>query len=128
MVGGAPIWREANKSPPYKDTLLQNVTQSFGLGRILWNDLENGKWTEIWNVMCRKTPQGRLSQKIVMTELATYNLDLVVVQAVRWDKGGDQPADDYTFLYEKGECLSSFRNRILRIYGNHISNYEDRIH
>jgi hypothetical protein len=29
------------------------------------------------------------------------NLDLVAVQEVRWVEGGNQPADDYTFFYEK---------------------------
>jgi hypothetical protein len=31
-----------------------------------------------------------------------YNLDLVGVREVRWDGGGTGPADEYTFLYAKG--------------------------
>jgi hypothetical protein len=32
-------------------------------------------------------------------ELAIYELDLVGVQAVRWDKGGAVRAGDYNFFY-----------------------------
>jgi hypothetical protein len=35
----------------------------------------------------------------VASELAKYNLDLMAAQEIRWDKGGSQAADDYTFLY-----------------------------
>jgi hypothetical protein len=28
-----------------------------------------------------------------------YKLDLVGVQEIKWDKGGTEPADDYTFIY-----------------------------
>jgi exonuclease III len=38
----------------------------------------------------------------VAKELATYKLDLVDVQEVRWDKGGTVRAGDYNFLYGKG--------------------------
>jgi hypothetical protein len=34
------------------------------------------------------------SLKIVASELATYKLDLVAVQQVRWKKGGSEPNDD----------------------------------
>jgi hypothetical protein len=34
-------------------------------------------------------------------ELARYKLDLVVVQEVRWDKGGTVSAGDYKFSMEK---------------------------
>jgi hypothetical protein len=34
-------------------------------------------------------------------ELARYNLDLVGVQKVRWDKGGAVRAGDYNFFYGK---------------------------
>jgi exonuclease III len=35
----------------------------------------------------------------VARELASYKLDLVGVQEVRWDKGGRVRAGDYTFFY-----------------------------
>jgi hypothetical protein len=35
-------------------------------------------------------------------ELASYKLDLVGVQEVRWDGGGTEPAGEYTFFYGKG--------------------------
>jgi hypothetical protein len=28
-----------------RTAMLRNITQGLGLGRILWNDLSNGKWT-----------------------------------------------------------------------------------
>jgi exonuclease III len=39
------------------------------------------------------------SLKTVAKELGKYKLDLVVVQEVRWDKGGTERAEDYTFFY-----------------------------
>jgi hypothetical protein len=38
------------------------------------------------------------SLKTVSSELGKCQLDLVAVQEVRWDEGGNQPADDYTFF------------------------------
>jgi hypothetical protein len=38
----------------------------------------------------------------VAKELASYKLDLVGVQKVRWDKGGTVTAGDYNFFYGKG--------------------------
>jgi hypothetical protein len=35
-------------------------------------------------------------------ELTKYNLDLMAVQEVRWEKGGSEPLDYYTFLCETG--------------------------
>jgi hypothetical protein len=37
--------------------------------------------------------------KTVARELGKYKLDLVGIQEVRWDKGGTERAEDYTFLY-----------------------------
>jgi hypothetical protein len=31
-----------------------------------------------------------------------YRLDIVGVQDVKWDKSGNEQADDYTFLYGNG--------------------------
>jgi exonuclease III len=42
------------------------------------------------------------SFKKVARELGKYKLDLVGVQEVRWDKGGTEQADDYTFFYGAG--------------------------
>jgi hypothetical protein len=38
----------------------------------------------------------------VVRELARYELNLVGVQEVRWDKGGTARAGAYTFFYGKG--------------------------
>jgi hypothetical protein len=40
--------------------------------------------------------------KTVARELGKYKLDLVGVQEVRWDKGGTERAEDYTFFYGAG--------------------------
>jgi hypothetical protein len=37
--------------------------------------------------------------------MGKYNLDIVEVQEVRWDEGCNQPADDYTILYEIGMLI-----------------------
>jgi hypothetical protein len=42
------------------------------------------------------------SLKTVARELGNYKLDLVGVQEVRWDKGGTERAEDYTFFYGAG--------------------------
>jgi hypothetical protein len=44
------------------------------------------------------------SLKTVSRELAEYKLDLVGAQEDRWDKGGTEPAGDYTFLYGNGNA------------------------
>jgi len=49
----------------------------------------------IWNV---RSPYRAGSLKTAAGELAKYNSDLVVVQEVKWDEGGSQPADEYTFI------------------------------
>jgi hypothetical protein len=35
-------------------------------------------------------------------ELARYKLDSVGVLEVRWERGGPEPAREYTFFYGKG--------------------------
>jgi exonuclease III len=54
-----------------------------------------------WNVrsLCRSG-----SLKTVSGELTKYKLDLVGVQEVRWDKGGTEPAGDYTYFYGNGNA------------------------
>jgi len=42
------------------------------------------------------------SLKAPARELVTYQLDVVGVQEVRWDKGGTVRAGDYDFFYGKG--------------------------
>jgi hypothetical protein len=39
------------------------------------------------------------SLKIVSIELSKYKLDLVVVQEARWDKGGTESAENFTFVH-----------------------------
>jgi hypothetical protein len=38
----------------------------------------------------------------IAKEISKYKLDFVGVQEVRWDRGGTEPADKYTFFYGKG--------------------------
>jgi hypothetical protein len=52
-----------------------------------------------WNVRSLYT-SGSL--KMVARELGKYKLHLVGVQEVRWDKGGTEWAEDYTFFYAMG--------------------------
>jgi hypothetical protein len=42
------------------------------------------------------------SLRIVAEQISKYKLDLVGVQEVRWDRGGTEPAGEYTFFYGKG--------------------------
>jgi exonuclease III len=42
------------------------------------------------------------SYETVARELGKYKLDLVGVQEVRWDNGGTERAEDYTFIYGAG--------------------------
>jgi exonuclease III len=42
------------------------------------------------------------SLKTVARKLGKYKLELVGVQEVRWEKGGTERAEDYTFFYGKG--------------------------
>jgi hypothetical protein len=40
--------------------------------------------------------------RTVAEEISKYKLDLVPVQEVRWNGGGNEPAVEYTFFYGKG--------------------------
>jgi hypothetical protein len=51
-----------------------------------------------WNVSSTYTTG---SLRAVAEEISKYNLDLVVVQDARWDRGGTEPAGKYTFFYGK---------------------------
>jgi exonuclease III len=52
-----------------------------------------------WNV--RSFCRGEAIRSVV-GELEKYKLDLVGVQEVRWEGEGYQTADNYTFIYGKG--------------------------
>jgi exonuclease III len=58
-------------------------------------DMRFGTWNA--RSLCRS---GAL--KTVARELGKYKLDLVGVQEVRWDKGGTELVEDYTFFYGVG--------------------------
>jgi hypothetical protein len=38
----------------------------------------------------------------VASKITKYKFDLVGVQEVRWDRGGKEPAGEYSFFYGKG--------------------------
>jgi exonuclease III len=44
------------------------------------------------------------SLKTISGKLAKYKLDSAGVQEVRCDKGGNEPAGDYTFFYGNGNA------------------------
>ena len=52
-----------------------------------------------WNF---RSLHGAGSLTAAARELARYKLDLVVVQEVRWDKGGTVRAGNYNFFLGKG--------------------------
>jgi hypothetical protein len=39
------------------------------------------------------------SLRAVAEEIAKFKSDLVAVQKVRWDGGGTEPADEYTYIF-----------------------------
>jgi hypothetical protein len=57
---------------------------------------------------------------MVVRELGKYKLDLVGVQEVRWDKGGTEQAEDYTFFYGVRNEDHQLGTRICA-WENHIS-------
>jgi exonuclease III len=52
-----------------------------------------------WNV---RSMYRAGSLRAVVEQISKYKLDLVGVQEVRWDRGGTEPAGEYTFFYGKG--------------------------
>jgi hypothetical protein len=43
------------------------------------------------------------SLMIVTKETSKYKLHLVGIQEISWDRGGTEPAGEYTFFYGKGK-------------------------
>jgi hypothetical protein len=54
----------------------------------------------LWNV---KSFYRAGALMTVSRELARYKLDLVEVQEVRWEGGGTETAEEYTFFLWKGK-------------------------
>jgi len=44
QLGG---WDEEQTTPHHKISLLRNVTQGLGFGRVTWNDVGNRKWMHL---------------------------------------------------------------------------------
>ena len=67
-----------------------------GPALIICYDLNSGKGMRFgtWNV---RSLYGAGSLRATARELARHKLDLVVVQEVRWDRGGTVRAGDYIF-------------------------------
>jgi hypothetical protein len=49
----------------------------------------------------------------IATGIATYTLDLVSVQEVKWDRRGTEPAEDCTFLYRNGNESHVLRQDVI---------------
>jgi len=62
-------------------------------------NIQRGMKLGTWNVR-RLYRAGSI--KAAARELGRYNLDVVDVQEVRWDKGGTIREGDYDFFYGKG--------------------------
>jgi hypothetical protein len=73
-----------------KTTCYKMLTQEPGTGRLLWNDLDNGKWR--WDLEHTNLCNAG-SLRAVASELAKYNLDLVTAEWVRWIEDCSQPGD-----------------------------------
>jgi hypothetical protein len=82
--------------------LSQNFTKVLGPGQIIWlHDLSYRK-TDIrfgkWNV---RSLYRAGSLMTAVKAISKHKLDLVGVQEVRQDRGGTEPAGEYTFFYRK---------------------------
>jgi hypothetical protein len=49
-----------------------------------------------------KLRSSSLCSLTVAKEISKYNLDLMRVNEIKWDRGGTKPAGEYTFFYGKG--------------------------
>jgi hypothetical protein len=56
---------------------------------------------EVWHLECYEPLLDRLSDGS-SEGLGKYKLELFGVQEVRWEKGGTERAEDYTFFYGEG--------------------------
>jgi hypothetical protein len=57
-----------------------------------------------------RSPYRTGALKTVATEFGKYELALVGVKEVRWEKGGTERAEGYTFFYGQGNGGSSVRD------------------
>ena len=71
---------------------------------------EKGHFLGTWNV---RSLYSTGSFTAAARELARYELDLVGMQEVRWDKGGTVRAGDYNFFYGKGNESHQLGTRFL---------------
>ena len=89
------LWRQNNPEVNY------SPLGSPG-GVFLWetsHGIQRGMEIGTWNV---RSLYMAGSLNAAARELVRYKLDIVVVQEVRWDKGGTVRADGYDFFYGKG--------------------------
>jgi len=66
-------------------TSIQNITQGVGIGRILCNDLGNGKWISNLELECSESLYMAGSLKTAASQMIKYNLDPGAAQEVRWN-------------------------------------------
>jgi hypothetical protein len=91
------VERRANNSSPKDHKKPQIWTDYFDkLPKRKKMDMRFGTW----NV---RSMYKAGSLRTVAEEVSKYKVDLVGVQEVRWDRGGTEPAGQYTFFYGKGE-------------------------
>jgi hypothetical protein len=58
----------------------------------------------------------------VLKGISKCKLDLVGIQEVRWDRGGTEPADEYTFFFGKGNENLELSTFFFCTLENYISN------
>jgi exonuclease III len=77
-----------------------------------------------WNVrsFCRSG-----SLKMVARELRKYKLDLVGVQEVRWETGGTERAEDYTYFYGAKNEDHQIGTGFFHTQDNLINSLESRV-
>jgi hypothetical protein len=91
--------------PSINVAIFWNVTTKLS-DHWLWNILDtsdNGR--EVRTRFCRNSVAAVNNNFMAVAEEISkysYKPDLLWVQEVRWDRGGSQPAGEYTFFYGKG--------------------------